>query len=112
MHARLTPCTGCARPVTCRQLRYLVDQSKRDNIDVRVIPNGIEGFPGAGHALLYAHGDVSQLDTVQLDSAHGPEFTGAEAQLDKYRAHLSWMSEAALPVAASRDLIHNVVRER
>ncbi|MFH8977148.1 helix-turn-helix domain-containing protein [Streptomyces sp. NPDC017890] len=98
--------------VTERQLRYLAGQSERENIDVRVIPNGMEGFPGAGHALLYADGDVPELDTVQLDSAHGPEFTGAEAQLAKYRAHLHWMDEAALTVAASRDLINDIARER
>jgi hypothetical protein len=48
---------------------------------------------------------------VQLDSAHGPKFTGADAQLTKYRAHLDWMDSAALPPAASRDLIRNVARD-
>jgi hypothetical protein len=69
------------------------------------------GFPGAGHALLYADGVTAQLDTVQLDSAHGPEFTHAEAQLSKYRVHLEWMDDAALPPVASRDLIHQIARE-
>ncbi|MGW7260074.1 Scr1 family TA system antitoxin-like transcriptional regulator [Streptomyces sp. NPDC054834] len=54
---------------------------------------------------------VPQLDTVQLDSAHGPGFTGAEAQLTKYRAHLDWMDEAALSPAASRDLVRTVAQE-
>lgn len=93
------------------QLEHLAAQSERETIDVRVIPASVGGFPGAGHALLYADGAVPQLDTVQLDSAHGPEFTGAEAQLTKYRAHLDWMDDAALPPAASRDLIRNVARE-
>ncbi|GAA2445981.1 helix-turn-helix transcriptional regulator [Streptomyces glaucus] len=94
-----------------QQLDHLTTQSERDTIDVRVVPMSVGGFPGAGHALLYADGAVPQLDTVQLDSAHGPEFTGAEAQLTKYRAHLDWMDNAALPPAASRDLIRNVARE-
>ncbi|MFB7500299.1 helix-turn-helix domain-containing protein [Streptomyces sp. NPDC056161] len=97
--------------VTRRQLDHLATQSERDSIDVRVIPTSVGGFPGAGHALLYADGTVPQLDTVQLDSAHGPEFTGAEAQLTKYRTHLDWMEHAALPSAASRDVVRNVARE-
>ncbi|PZG82904.1 transcriptional regulator [Streptomyces sp. NTH33] len=97
--------------VTRHQLDHLAAQSERDGIDMRVIPTNVSGFPGAGHALLYADGVVPQLDTVQLDSAHGPEFTSAEAQLSKYRAHLDWMDDAALPPAASRDLIRTVARE-
>ncbi|MEV0175219.1 helix-turn-helix transcriptional regulator [Streptomyces sp. NPDC050803] len=96
---------------TRQQLEHLAAQSERDNIDVRVIPTSVGDFPGAGHALLYAEGDVPQLDTVQLDSAHGPEFSGAEAQLTKYRAHLGWMDDAALPPTASRDLIRKVARD-
>ncbi|MFF4487198.1 helix-turn-helix domain-containing protein [Streptomyces sp. NPDC001544] len=96
---------------TRRQLEHLAAQSERETIDVRVIPTSVGGFPGAGHALLYADGIVPQLDTVQLDSAHGPEFTGAEAQLTKYRAHLDWMDDAALSPAASRDLVRTVARE-
>lgn len=94
-----------------QQLDHLAAASERPSVEVRVIPNGVGGFPGAGHALLYAEGPVPQLDTVQLDSAHGPDFTGAEAQLTKYRAHLDWMDQAALPPAASRDLIRTVARE-
>ncbi|MFJ9703972.1 helix-turn-helix domain-containing protein [Streptomyces sp. NPDC101234] len=96
---------------TRQQLEHLAAQSEREDICVRVVPTDVSGFPGAGHALLYADGAVPRLDTVQLDSAHGPEFTGAEAQLTKYRAHLEWMEDAALPPSASRDLIHNVARE-
>jgi transcriptional regulator with XRE-family HTH domain len=94
-----------------QQLRHLAAVSDHDAIDVRVIPTSVGGFPGAGHALLYADGLVPQLDTVQLDSAHGPEFTHAEAQLTKYRSHLDWMENASLPPAASRDLIQKIARE-
>jgi transcriptional regulator with XRE-family HTH domain len=96
---------------TRRQLLHLAEQSERPHIDVRIIPTGVGDFPGAGHALLYADGEVPELDTVQLDSAHGPDFTGAEAQLTKYRSHLDWMDNAALDPAASRDLVHSVARE-
>ncbi|MEU8648576.1 DUF5753 domain-containing protein [Streptomyces sp. NPDC048737] len=97
--------------VTLAQLHHLADQSERDTVEVRVIPTSVSGFPGAGHALLYADGPVPQLDTVQLDSAHGPEFIGSEAQLTKYRAHLNRMEDAALSPTASRDLILDIARD-
>ncbi|NEC87622.1 helix-turn-helix transcriptional regulator [Streptomyces sp. SID12501] len=100
-----------ATGVTREQLKQLCARSECKNVDVRIVPFGIGGFPGAGHALLYADGVTAQLDTVQLDSAHGPEFTHAEAQLSKYRVHLDWMDDAALPAVASRDLIHQIARE-
>lgn len=96
------------RKITRRQLDHLCLMSERDNITVRVIPVGCDGFPGAGHALLYAEGPVPQLDTVQLDSTHGPEFSHAESQLAKYRAHLNWMDEHSLSPGESRDFIHAV----
>lgn len=96
--------------VTQTQLDHLCVMSERDHITVRVIPVGCDGFPGAGHALLYAEGAVPQLDTVQLDSTHGPEFSHAEAQLAKYRAHLDWMDGASLSPEKSRDFIHAVAR--
>ncbi|MFJ2767641.1 helix-turn-helix domain-containing protein [Streptomyces sp. NPDC087300] len=96
---------------TRQQLDHLSKQSEHATIEVRVIPTSVGGFPGAGHALLYADGAVPQLDTVQLDSAHGPEFTHAEAQLTKYRAHLAWMDHAALSPTASRDLIRTIARD-
>jgi hypothetical protein len=100
-----------SRKVTQEQLRHLCDMSEREHIDLRVIPVDRGAFPGAGHALLYAHGVVPQLDTVQLDSAHGPEFMCADAQLTKYRAHLDWMEDASLPSTESRDFIHAISRQ-
>jgi transcriptional regulator with XRE-family HTH domain len=99
------------RRVTREQLDYLCQVSERPNIQLRVLPVEGGAFPGAGHALLYAEGPVPQLDTVQLDSAHGPEFTHAEAQLSKYRAHLEWMDTHTLDRTQSRDFIHSIARE-
>ncbi|MFB7557278.1 helix-turn-helix domain-containing protein [Streptomyces brevispora] len=99
------------RSVTREQLLHLCHASEREHIDVRVIPVERGAFPGAGHALLYAHAVVPQLDTVQLDSAHRPEFMHAEAQLTKYRAHLEWMESESLPTAASRDFIHAISQQ-
>ncbi len=85
--------------------------SERDHITVRIIPVERGSFPGAGHALLYSEGAVPQLDTAQLDSAHGPEFLHSEAQLAKYRAHVEWMDSETLSAKASRDLIHAIISE-
>ncbi|MER6613915.1 helix-turn-helix domain-containing protein [Streptomyces xantholiticus] len=93
------------------QLEHLCSMSEREHITLRVVPVESGAFPGAGHAILYAEGSVPQLDTVQLDSAHGPDFMHAGAQLAKYRTHLSWMDGAALPADRSRDFIHSVARQ-
>ncbi|MFD7462313.1 hypothetical protein [Streptomyces sp. NPDC059868] len=69
-----------------------------DHFEPRVLAIAASVFPGAGHAVLYAHGPIPRLDTVQLDSAHGGEFTHTEAQLAMYRED-------------SRDLIHSIARQ-
>ncbi len=87
------------------QLLHLCETSELSHVDVRVVPFSSGAFPGAGQALFYAEGIVPQLDTVQLDSAHGPGFTHAPAQLDKYRSQLDWMDRASLDSRKSRDFI-------
>lgn len=87
------------------QLDHLCEMSELDHVEVRVVPFASGAFPGAGQALFYAEGAVPQLDTVQLDSAHGPGFTHAPAQLDKYRSQLDWMEEASLSPSRSRDFV-------
>ncbi|WP_307677035.1 helix-turn-helix transcriptional regulator [Streptomyces sp. V4I2] len=90
------------------QLDYLVKKSEQDNVTLLVIPFEAGAFPGAGQTVLYAEGPVPQLDTVQIDNSHGPDFLYAEAQLAKYRAHLDWMEGIALSPAASRDFIRGI----
>jgi hypothetical protein len=58
-----------------------------------------------------AESPVPQLDTVQLDSTHGPAFLHADAQLAKFRTHLDWMDTHSLGPEESRELIHAVARE-
>jgi transcriptional regulator with XRE-family HTH domain len=94
--------------VVRKQLTFLVDMSERDHVTVLVIPFERGGFPGAGQTVLYAEGPVPQLDTVQVDSSHGPVFVYAEGQLAKYRAQLDWLEELALPPKRSRDFIHQI----
>ncbi|WP_326588281.1 helix-turn-helix domain-containing protein [Streptomyces sp. NBC_01294] len=99
------------RRATREQLEYLCAVSERDIITLRVLSVEAGAFPGAGHAMLYAEGAVRLLDTVQLDSAHGPDFTHDEPQLTKYRSHLQWMDQHALSEDASRDFIHAIARD-
>lgn len=99
------------RRVMREQLRHLCAASERDNVELRVLPVEAGAFPGAGHAVLYAHGPVPLLDTVQLDSAHGGEFTHCETQLSKYRTHMEWWHAHTLAPEASRDFIHSIARQ-
>lgn len=75
-----------------------------------VTPFDAGAFPGAGRTVNYSEGPVPQLDTVQVDSTHGPEFLYGEAQLAKYRSHLDWMERIALPPEKSREFIHDIAR--
>ncbi|MFJ2110913.1 MULTISPECIES: helix-turn-helix domain-containing protein [unclassified Streptomyces] len=99
------------RETTRSQLGALITASEKDNITIRIVPFERGSFPGAGHALLYAQGAVPQLDTAQVDSAHGPDFLHTEPHLAKYRAHLEWMERECLSASASRDFIHHLVRD-
>jgi transcriptional regulator with XRE-family HTH domain len=99
------------RKVTRAQLEHLCAMSECPNVTLRVIPVERGSFPGAGHALLYSEGVVRQLDTAQVDSAHGPEFTYTEVDLTTYRAHLDWMAEFSLTAKESQDLIHVIARQ-
>jgi transcriptional regulator with XRE-family HTH domain len=98
------------RSVARAQLEHLLTLSERDSITLLVIPFEAGAFPGAGQTVNYAEGPVPQLDTVQIDSTHGPEFLYGEAQLAKYRAHLDWMERIALPPEKSRDFIQDIAR--
>ncbi|NKI39928.1 helix-turn-helix domain-containing protein [Streptomyces physcomitrii] len=99
------------RTVMRKQLEHVCAASEQSNVEVRVIPFEAGVFPGAGHALLYTEGSVPQLDTAQLDTAHGAEFVHAEAQLAKYRNHLAWMDEHCLSPDQSRELIYSAARQ-
>ncbi|MFE0580801.1 helix-turn-helix domain-containing protein [Streptomyces sp. NPDC058874] len=99
------------RQVSKRQLDRICERSTAEHITIRVIPVSQGAFPGAGHPLFYAEESVPQLDTAQLDSAHGPEFLHGAEQLAKYRSHLAWMSDHTLSPEASRDLIRDISKE-
>ncbi|MER5767789.1 Scr1 family TA system antitoxin-like transcriptional regulator [Streptomyces sp. NPDC001985] len=93
------------------QLDYLLQESERDNVTVRVIPFSVGGFPNAGSSTLYVYGSVPQLDTVQMDTATGPAFLDAETRLANYRAVLDQTEERSLDPKRSRDFIHEIARQ-
>ncbi|QNP64036.1 helix-turn-helix domain-containing protein [Streptomyces genisteinicus] len=99
------------RATAGRQLRHLLRMGEHDHIRIRVIPFAAGAFPGSGQPLYYLCGPVSQLDTVQLDQAHGSIVLDAEAQLHKYRGVLERLTSLSLSEQESADFIHNVLKE-
>lgn len=99
------------RQVARAQLEHLLQVSERDNVTVRVLPFEAGGFPGAGQTVNYLEGPVPQLDTVQSDSTHGPDFLHTEVQLSKYRAQLDWTEQLSLEPEESREFIHRLARQ-
>jgi transcriptional regulator with XRE-family HTH domain len=98
---------GGAR-VARAQLEHLLAVSERPAVRLLVIPFTAGTFPGSGQTFNYLEGPVPQLDTVQIDSTHGPEFLSGQSQLAKYRTHLDWMERIALAPQASRDFIRDI----
>jgi transcriptional regulator with XRE-family HTH domain len=98
------------RRVLLEQLRHLLDMTDRADISVRAIPFSAGAFPGSGQSILYAQGEVSSLDTVQLDRTNAAEFLHLEAQLRKFKLHLDQMERIALSEHETRDLIHSIAQ--
>jgi len=89
-------------------LEHLLVITELPHVTVRVIPFKAGGFPGAGQSVVYAESVVPQLDTVELDSTHGPEFLGSETELRKYQAQLDAAEAVALGSDASRGFIRTL----
>ncbi|MFD5738488.1 Scr1 family TA system antitoxin-like transcriptional regulator, partial [Streptomyces massasporeus] len=73
------------RRVVRAQLEHLMKSSELPHITLRVIPFTNERFYEATQPLLYAHGVVPQLDTVQMDTPIGGILLTADDQLEGYR---------------------------
>jgi hypothetical protein len=99
------------RQVLRRQLDYLLEQSGRPNIAIRVVPFAAGGFANVGSSTLYACGPVPQLDTVQIDVPTGVAFLHADTYLVNYRAVLDRMRGRALEPKASLDFIRQAAKE-
>lgn len=96
--------------VAGRQLRHLLEMSERDNVTIRVLPFAAQGFAGPGQPICYASGPVRQLDTVQLDSFHGPVFVDDEAELENYRDLLDKAETMSHSPEETRELIHEIAQ--
>lgn len=99
------------RDVARGQLEYLLEVSEWDNVTVLVLPFDQGAFPGAGQTVVYAEGPVRQLDTVQIDNSHGPDFLHSDGQLAKYRAQLDLLEGLALSPERSRDFIREIAHQ-
>jgi transcriptional regulator with XRE-family HTH domain len=93
------------------QLFRVLELSEADHVTVRVIPFDLDGFGGAGSAMVYAGGPVPKLDTVVRDGPGGPVFIDAEAQLSRYRKLFRRVEAVSLEPARSRDFIHRLAKE-
>ena len=93
------------------QLARVLEISEADHVTVRVIPFDLDGFGGAGSAMVYAGGPVPKLDTVVRDGPNGPVFIDAEAQLNRYRTLFRRVEAASLDPSRSRDFIHRLSKE-
>jgi transcriptional regulator with XRE-family HTH domain len=93
------------------QLARVLELSEADHVTVRVIPFDLDGFAGAGSAMVYAGGPISKLDTVVRDGPHGTAFIDAEAQLGRFRTLFRRLEAASLEPEGSRDFISKLAKE-
>ncbi|MFJ9777440.1 DUF5753 domain-containing protein [Kitasatospora sp. NPDC101157] len=98
------------KDVARAQLEHLRSMAERANITVRVITFDAPGFSGAGNAVLYVGGAVPRLDTVQIDSVHGPIFLDDANQLRNYRETLDAMERSALSPADSITFMDDLLK--
>lgn len=96
--------------VTRAQMRHLLALGEEPHISIRVIPFAIGSYPGSGQTAYYGQGTVPQLDTVQLDQAHGVAFIDAEAQLDQYRLLFERLDAVAMEERKSQEFIHAIAK--
>ncbi|CAL9447094.1 hypothetical protein SUDANB171_02349 [Streptomyces sp. enrichment culture] len=99
------------RQVVRAQLEHLMKASELPHITLRVIPFTNERFYEATQPLLYAHGVVPQLDTVQMDTPIGGILLTADDQLEGYREFFDGVHDFTLSPGESRSLIHHIARE-
>jgi transcriptional regulator with XRE-family HTH domain len=97
------------RSVARDQLQQLIEASERPSVMVRVIPFANEDFVEVTQTVLYAHGVVSRLDTVQIDSPFGGLYLDSPSDLDRYGMLLDLAEQASMEPAESRDFIHRIV---
>ncbi|MFG2887275.1 helix-turn-helix transcriptional regulator [Streptomyces sp. NPDC048297] len=93
------------------QLARILELSEAEHVTVRVVPFDLDGFAGAGSAMVYANGPVPELDTVVRDGPHGTVFIDAEAQLGQFRTLFHRVEAVSFGPERSRDFIHQLTKE-
>ncbi|MFE0133723.1 helix-turn-helix domain-containing protein [Streptomyces sp. NPDC059037] len=93
------------------QLGQILELSEAQRVTVRVIPFDLDGFAGAGSAMMHVGGPIPRLDTVLRDAPYGAAFIDSEAQLDHFRTLFRKVKEGSLEPGRSRDLIHQLAKE-
>ncbi|KUO16841.1 Scr1 family TA system antitoxin-like transcriptional regulator [Streptomyces dysideae] len=94
------------------QLLHILERSEQPQVTVRVVPFDVDGVAAISTTpVVYASGPVAQLDTVLVDIVHDGAYLDAEAQLNRYRAILGTIEEAALGIVESRDFIHRLAQQ-
>lgn len=99
------------RRILREQLEFILEAGAHPGVNIRIVAFDADGFAGMGYSMLYADGPVPQLDTVQLDTAHGSVLLDAEAQLKAYRDLYEKAESMSLPPEASADLIRRLSAE-
>ncbi|MFI0236230.1 helix-turn-helix domain-containing protein [Streptomyces sp. NPDC016845] len=99
------------RPAVRAQLNRVLELSEADHVTVRVIPFDLDGFAGAGSAMMYVGGTVPKLDTAVRDSPHGTTLIDSEAQLVASRTLFRKVEAVALEPERSREFIHALAKE-
>ncbi|MGF1428410.1 helix-turn-helix domain-containing protein [Kitasatospora sp. LaBMicrA B282] len=94
--------------VLADQLDSLAEDSEKQAVSVRVVPFDLDTFPGAGENLMFAEASVSELATLQMDTALGVLFFDAPADLASHRATFSRLGSLALPDDESRKFIRSI----
>ncbi|SDN64474.1 helix-turn-helix domain-containing protein [Actinacidiphila guanduensis] len=97
--------------VTKAQLEHIVELSHLPHISVRVVPFASGAYVGSNYAMLYASGTVPQLDTVQIDNAHGVLLLHSATHLANYHARFESLSKVALDRQQSRDFVLAMSRD-
>ncbi|MFG2841866.1 helix-turn-helix domain-containing protein [Kitasatospora sp. NPDC048296] len=93
------------------QLAAVIEASNHPETSVRVVPFDTANYPGPSSDLTYAAGTVPELDTVEMDTAHGVQFFDSPAQLTSYRATFERVDSIALSEGESRDFIQSILKE-
>ncbi|MEU4082937.1 helix-turn-helix domain-containing protein [Streptomyces aureus] len=99
------------RAATRVQLGRILELSEADHVTVRVIPYDLDGFAGAGSAMVHMGGTVPRLDTFVRDAPYGTAFIDSEAQLDRLRSLFRKVTSVSFEPERSRDFIHRLTKE-